>query len=160
MPSKLIIAASIGVIIVLAACGSPSLAGGTPAGEACSLLTQVQVSAALRITVGPGRRFLPSLPQVCLWSEPVPPHIQRVQLTISNPVTFASERTPIPGVTKTPVSGIGDDAYYVTVPVSGTSLHVKKGSFAFSLGVGGPGISVDQIKAMEKTLAQDVLAKL
>ncbi|HLW48959.1 MAG TPA: hypothetical protein VKW09_14495 [bacterium] len=135
-------------------------AGGTPTGDACSLLTQAQVSAALGVSMAPGQRYLPSLPQVCAWSEPVPPHIQRVVVTISNTVTFASEKTPTPGVTKTPVSGIGDDAYYVTAGGLGTDLHVKKGSFAFKISVGGPGFSVDQIKVMEKTLAQDVLAKV
>lgn len=71
---------------------------------------------------------------------------------------FTNAKTPVKGITKTPVSGVGDDAYYITTPGLGTGLNVKKGNSAFQIRVNG--FPVDQTKAMEKTLALDVLAKL
>jgi hypothetical protein len=61
-------------------------------------------------------------------------------------------------VARTPISGIGDDAYYSTDGVT-TTLSVKKGDVAFDVGVYGdfPG---DRVKAMAKTLALEILSKL
>lgn len=64
----------------------------------------------------------------------------------------------------THVSGLGDDAYYLSM-ASGpptTELRVKKGEVAFGIRVQPTGtpFTTDQIKAKERTLAQDALAKL
>jgi hypothetical protein len=56
------------------------------------------------------------------------------------------------------VSGVGDDALYVTTPGIGTGLIFKKGDSAFDVRVYGFGD--DEIKTKEETLAQDILAKL
>ena len=61
------------------------------------------------------------------------------------------------GITKTPVSGIGDDAYYIESGLN-TSLYVKKGSSVFQITVFG--FSAEQIKSMEKTLGQEAAANL
>ncbi len=58
--------------------------------------------------------------------------------------------------TKTPVSGLGDDALYVET--SGAALYVKKGDFVFQIRIHG--FPLEEIKAKEKTLAVDVMAKL
>jgi hypothetical protein len=50
----------------------------------------------------------------------------------------------------------GDDAVYVET--SRAALYVKKGSFVFQIRV--QRFPLEQIKAKERTLAQDVLAKL
>jgi hypothetical protein len=71
---------------------------------------------------------------------------------------FNNGKAPVLGIPKTPLSGIGDDAYYVTTRGLGTGLDVKKGNCVFQIRVYG--FPEDQIKAMEKTLAQDALAKL
>ena len=55
------------------------------------------------------------------------------------------------------MSGIGDDAYYVTASGLGTSLNVKKGSFYVQIKVGGFPMDVEKDK--EKTLALEVLSK-
>ncbi len=63
----------------------------------------------------------------------------------------------------TPVSGLGDDAYYLAM-ASGPQymeIRVKKGSVVFGIRVHrSRTFSVDQVKTKEKTLARDVLAKL
>jgi hypothetical protein len=71
---------------------------------------------------------------------------------------FNTAKTPIKGITKTPVSGVGDDAIYATTPGLGTGLIFKKGASAFDVRVYG--FAEDQIKAKEKVLAADIIAKL
>ena len=65
---------------------------------------------------------------------------------------------PTGNITKTPVSGIGDDAVYGTTKGVATVLTVKKGDQVFVVRV--IGFSEDETKAKEKTLALDVLSKL
>jgi hypothetical protein len=58
----------------------------------------------------------------------------------------------------TPVTGIGDDAFYVTTPGIGTAVMIKKGSSVIQIRVYG--FPVNEIKEKEKILAQDALSKL
>jgi hypothetical protein len=60
-------------------------------------------------------------------------------------------KIPIKGTTKTPVSGIGDDAYYITAGGWGTRLSVRKGDVAFNCNLHGH-FPIDEIKAKEKAL--------
>jgi len=71
---------------------------------------------------------------------------------------FNTSKTPVEGITKTPVSGIGDDALYITTPGVGTALTIKKGSSVIQIRIYG--FPVDEIKEKEKALAQDALPKL
>jgi len=98
---------------------------------------------------------------MCGWSEPSGATItnKRVTLTLSTTKSHDAGKQPYQGITKTPVSGIGDDAYYVTASGLGTALNVKKSAEAFSVSVKGK-FTIDEVKAMEKTLALEVLAKL
>lgn len=70
---------------------------------------------------------------------------------------FENAKAPVPRIAKTPVSGVGDDAVYVTTGMT-TSMYVKKGSSVFQIIVFG--FPAEEAKTMEKTLAQDALAKL
>jgi hypothetical protein len=71
-------------------------------------------------------------------------------------------KTPAPGMNRTSVSGLGDDAFYTTMgPGSGkqfVTLSVKKGATAYLIKVYGPPVT-DQM-SMEKALAGNVLSKL
>ena len=69
---------------------------------------------------------------------------------------FNTVKMPVPKVVKTPVSGFGDDA--VSVETGGVALFVKRGTVVFQIRVSG--FPVEDGKAKEKALAQDVLAKL
>jgi hypothetical protein len=159
-------AAIIITVFTIAVCTVP-FASGTPPDDACSLLTQARVSSVLGVSVGAGQPISPTNPRTCGWSQPNDANHtgKRVVFDVFGPIgkltpmdRFTNGKTPIKGITKTPVSGIGDDAYFITTPGLGTGLNVKKGNSVFQIRVYG--FSQDQIEAMEKALAQDALAKL
>jgi hypothetical protein len=149
--------AIITAVLFFFALGSSRAASAAPPADACSLLTPAQVSAALGISVGPGKRLTPRL---CQWGTPdLAGKKKGVMLTLQDPLAFTYAKMPAGhGITKVPASGIGDDAVYGTTPGYPTVLTVKKGDVVFVVHVGG--FPDDQIKAKEKTLALDILAKL
>ncbi len=149
------------------------------ADDSCSLLTQAQVSSVLGVSVGAGQHpseemhVPPSNPAIdrlaCAWSEPGKNSLiaKRVTLNIFGMIgsltpveRFNNAKMPIRGITKTAVTGVGDDAFYM-VSQSRVTLHVKKGNSVFEMMVGGfHAQQLEQVKTMEKTLAQDALGKL
>jgi hypothetical protein len=131
-----------------------------PASDACSLLTQAQVSSALGVSVDAGKGPVPKL---CQWAQPgnVGADLLKVDLTLIPVEGFTAAKTPNEKTSVTPVGGLGDDAYYfATAAGKFMTIRVMKGSSAFSISVHGGKPSVEQIKAIEKTLAQEALAKL
>jgi len=80
-------------------------------------------------------------------------------LSLKTTEAFNIGKTPIKGIIKTPVSGIGEEAYYTTASGLGTNLSVRKGDVAFNIALHGD-FPVDRIKAKEKTLALQILSKL
>ena len=142
--------------------GSLRVAYAAPPADPCSLLTSVQVSAALEVPAA--GKSLGS--KVCMWVQtgvkPGSPR-RRVDLLILVMQGYTLAKTPNSRTSVTPVSGLGDDAYYFAM-TSGQymELRVKKGSVAFGIRVhrSGTPFTTDQIKAKEKALAQDVVAKL
>jgi hypothetical protein len=155
--AKLRIAVAIGFAI----CFGLALTGarpayGAPPTDACALVTPAQVSAVLGITVGAGEPIVPSSKTLCGFGSAGAP--KRVMVAIITPVMFANEKHPLAGIKEETLSGVGDDAHYMTTPGFGTGLSVLKGGFAFKIRVYG--FPVEQIEAKEKTLAQEVLAKL
>jgi hypothetical protein len=132
--------------------------------DPCSLLTKAQVSAVLGVQTAEGDRVAPTL---CEWTVPgqATTNAKRVTLTLQNPQAFDYAKMPVGhGITKIPASGIGDDAVFGTTPRLATTLTVKKGNLVFVVHVWGfpidqPG-QIEQVQAMEKTLALDVLSKL
>jgi hypothetical protein len=141
--------------------GAPSAgAPGTAPTDACLLLTQAEASTALGISVLPGQPVIGIGQSVCLWGPAGASLLegQRVLVRIVMPQYFRLGKLPVTGVVVTPVSGLGDDAYYVTDPALGTTLYVQKGSATFDVEVGG--FSDAQTKTIEMTVAQDILSKL
>jgi len=135
--------------------------------DACSLLTEARVSAVLGVSVGAGQHIAANNSLICGWSQAgsTTPSSKRVVVDIlaaigsAKPVDrFNTSKTPVEGITKTPVTGIGDDAFYITTPGIGTALMIMKGSSVIQIRVYG--FPVDEIKEKEKTLAQDALPKL
>ena len=128
-------------------------------GNACSLLGQSEVNSVVGFTFQPGVQQ--GDPRICAWIEPPGPHFtnKRVELTMTDPTKFARGKTPVQAMTKTPVTGIGDDAYYA-VGYGMTTLSVLKGGSAFVITVKFGTWTTDQREAMEKTLAGFVLAGL
>lgn len=149
------------------AIGSARTAYAAPSSDACSLLTAAQVSAVLGVPAA-GRALGP---KSCIWVQtgvkPGSPK-RRVDLVIlimqGYTGGYAMATMPNAPTSATHVGGLGDDAYYLSMK-SGpptTELRVKKGSVAFGIQVQSHDtpFTPDEIKAKEKTLALDILAKL
>lgn len=145
--------------VVISSALSPAKAA--PPTDACTLLTEAQVSSVLGTSVAAGQHLGGN--SLCAWGKMGG---KRVVLSIytqmgsMTPVQRFNnaKNTPVRGIAKTPVSGIGDDALYMTTPGLGTGVFFRKGSAAFDLRVYG--FPLDQLKEKEKTLALDVIAKL
>ena len=145
--------------ILACICVSATLGSKTAAaqsGSPCGLLTSAQVTAAVGVSVGAAQ---PIANTGCSWSGP---HmIVSVSLWDGSASGWGKIKTPLPGVTKTSVSGLGDDAIFSTLGPADkqfVTLSVKKGNTAYLFKVYGP--TVTEQMTMEKTLAGDVLAKL
>jgi hypothetical protein len=120
----------------------------------CSLLTSAEVTAAVGANVGAAQ---PIATTGCSWSAP---HVI-VTLSLWDASNWGKMKTPLPGVSRTAVSGFGDDAFFSTMgsaEKSFTTLTVKKGSTAYVIKVYG-GNATDQM-SKEKALAGSVLARL
>jgi hypothetical protein len=146
-------------------------AHAAPPDDPCSLLTQEQVSAALGVTVGAPLRTS-TIMKTCTWSEAGAGLIggKSVQVILrtaedhdKNKAAMnqasAMSRPNKPAITVTSASGLGDDAYYTTMGARAT-LSVKKANVGFNVAVQSSQIPVEKQKTMEKTLAQQILAKL
>jgi hypothetical protein len=143
----------VGIVCALAALGPRAAAAqSTPA--PCSLLTQAQVAAAVGASVGAGE---PISTTGCTWASP---HV-KATLSLWDAAEWEMMKGPLPGMTKTSVGGLGDDAFFAT---GGTrkqmaTLTVKKGKTAYVFHIYGVDNVADQM-SMEKTLAGNVFAKL
>jgi hypothetical protein len=127
--------------------------------DACSLLTEAQVSAALGISASPGHS-VPSDSTVCDWpltdlAKALAKGTREVEVKILDSDTWDLITPAANGSPQ--VEGVGDYAVYLG-PDDSVTLYVKKGNTKISVNVHG--FTVDQVKAKEKTLAQDVMAKL
>ncbi len=130
-------------------------ASAQSATDACSLLTQAQVSAAVGAQVGAGTYVTPSFKATCTWT--VTGKI--ITLMTEDTNTFQTGKKPIsPAMQIVPASGIGDDAYYV---VTGTfvSLFTQKGNTAFKTSVYSK-LPIATLESMESILAKQVAAEL
>ncbi len=151
---------TISATAMLVAAWSPSLGLRVQGGDACTLLTQAQVGAALGVAVEPGKPIVASNPRICGWAPPGGPTITGKKLTVTLMTTksFEAGKIPVEGIPKQPLSGVGDEAIYITTKGFGTALNVRKGNSAFQVRVGG--FSEQQEKDIEKTLAMQILAKM
>lgn len=139
---------AVGSAIVPSASAAPS--------DACALLTPEQVSRVLGVAVGSGERVVASSPKMCGFGAAA--SAKRVVVALLTLEMFTHEKTPLQGISEESVSGLGDDAHFMTTPGIGTGLSVKKSNSAFKIRVYG--FPLDQIKEKEKALAQQVLARL
>jgi hypothetical protein len=142
-------------VVVMVACFILGCALGAHAQPAdqCAQVTPAQVSNALGETVGAGQK---SGTKTCTWVADKPVH-QVVTLLYWPPGDWASLKRPMSGVTKSTVSGVGDDAFAETLG-NLTTLFVKKGNGAFQVRVYGVPAAAKQL-AIETPIAQAVAAK-
>ena len=153
LKNRMIIILSVTVVIAAGESrASPALAPSDP----CSPVTQTEVSAVVGVTVGPGEKITPKACQ-WMWTNNTTSTV-RVTLQFLDAQDLGDMRAGLPGIKKTPISGLGDDAVYTTVGTL-TTLSVKKQSVGFVVRLYGVPGQPKQM-AMEKTLATKVLAKL
>jgi hypothetical protein len=142
---------------------APGATSNAPVGapkqiDPCSLLTAAEAAAVLGKPVDPG-----APPEAgsssCLFTTS---GLSLDSIEIS--VTFGSDFNPsqksIPGLTFTPVSGIGDAAYYVSMGAGHVVLNFKKGQNTFSASVLLKGASDSLLMAGEKSLAITMMSHL
>jgi hypothetical protein len=133
------------------------------ADDACALITQTQVGAALEVPVGAGTPI--GRPSTCQWAGKG----RMATLTIMQPLGGksaldrfnAGKNSTIPGITTEPISGVGDEAFYIyfsNTTKAGLGLVVRKGSSAFEIRVYG--FEIDKAKSVAKTLCQTVAGKI
>lgn len=139
-------------LLVLAAVSS---AAAQTASDACSLLTQAQVSAAVGAQVGAGVYMTPTFKTTCNWSATG----KIITLMTEDINTFQNGKKPLsPAMQVVPAGGVGDDAYYI---VTGTMvvLYTKKGNNAFKTSVYSK-LPVATLESIESTLAKQVASEL
>jgi hypothetical protein len=132
-------------------------------GDACSLLTPAQIKSATGADASPG---VAGSAKLCQWNASLAPGatVNFVTLVLQDPKFFDSGKNmPAPAnaparAIVTPVSGIGDDAYFVAVRDQ-VGLVVKKGSTAFKVAVYAK-LPNEQKEAMEKSLATQIASQL
>jgi len=146
------------VACLIFACAVPRVLLSAPP-DACSLLTTAEVNAALGVSTVPPK----STPgRICRWGESGGQAGQRPAVVVTmqdaQAFNFAKAPSSSTNLVKTPVSGVGDDAVFNTIGGVTATLTVKKADTYFEVHVYG--FPVDQTRTIEKTLAQEIVAKL
>jgi hypothetical protein len=173
MKMRISVAAFTIAIFLTIAGALPAVGVQTP-NDACSLLTQDQVSTATGVKVGAGTHVTPTYVKTCTWTVPgaATKGVKSVTLSLQPGNSFASakmfmEQSKMMAMNKkgaaqfsnTSVSGIGDDAFYTSMGVGYTGLLVKKGAVVFKVAMYGD-LPNEKKKGVEKSLALQVLSKL
>lgn len=148
-------------IVMISAAIAPT--ANAAADDACSLLSSAQVGAAAGVPFGAGTYATAIFKKTCTWmtSGNDPKTAETITLYLQSVDAFESGKRfgGAKSAAITPVSGIGDDAYYLVIGTT-VSIQVKKGNTAFKVTVYTNGISAEKKQAIEKALAQQVVGKL
>ena len=174
MQLKIKFAASLFAILMACAATTPS-ASAAPGEDACALLTQAQVSAALGFPVGAGTYVTPTYVKTCTFSVSGDNSKSVSSVTISyqavegyagakNLMEAAKARATMekgPGAKfeNDTASGIGDDAFYTSMGTGYTGLLLKKGNISLKIAIYG-NLPMEKKKEVEKTLALQALSKI
>ena len=154
------VALAAGTLLLAYTLGASAQQAAVPA---CGLISASRVSEVLGTPI---EQQASQTSTICGWAKEHDntPNGKRVLLTVYETLgelspsdRFTAGKKPSTGVIKTPLSGVGDEAYYVDTTGFGIGLTVKKANFVFQVRVYG--FSPSQTKALEKTLAQDVVGK-
>lgn len=142
--------------------GRAARTGAAP--DACALLTQAQVSAALEVPTLPGKHLGTTSTAVCIWSSDADASAgRRVTLSIIPMATFdRGKDSPI--IHTEPAQGVGDEAYFEVFKADSPFLVVRKGNAAFTVrivnGLKLKAFTLEQERSKEVTLAQAVVKGL
>ncbi len=154
-------AATVGAV---ASTGDGAVGGSD--GSPCELVTPPQIANALGVpatTIGPGDDSLDS--QDCTWAYTDPADQfggYTVSISTGGDLTGLTPGTVL-DVTTTAVSGVGDEAYFVTdtgTGLPGSFLIFRIGQEAFTVGLSTGNVTIPTAtqQAIDTTLAQDILA--
>ena len=147
----------------LLACGLVAVACANAAAAAprdpCSLLSTAQVSGAVGAPIAAGS----SMGATCTWkaTDSGASGVVFVTLFLQSGESYEAGRklaTQMGANAVSPVSGVGDSAYYFTTGTA-VGLLARKGGAAFKAAVYGSA-PLDKKKAMERALASAVAARL
>jgi hypothetical protein len=137
------------VLILMAA----PLAAQTP--NPCTYLTTDQIAAATGLPSNPGTPG----PKNCVWH--ATKSNSNVYLTLRDGATYDAFKAQVQAAGHmTPVTGLGDDAFFLGGSPTSSALYVRKGAQVILLIVRIDGASLDKNQAAEKTLAAQILPHL
>ncbi|HEY3933463.1 MAG TPA: hypothetical protein VGL65_02505 [Gemmatimonadales bacterium] len=134
--------------------------------DACTLLTDADVTTALEVTTLPGKHVPPSSTLGCMWaSDANLGAARRVTLSYSSVTAFDNAKShPNTFFTVVPVSGVGDDAFYEVFKSDSPYLVVKQGTTVFTVrvlnGLKLKAFGLDQEKAKELVLGQAAVGRV
>jgi hypothetical protein len=157
-----VLVGSVGLLALAAVAISRPVNAAT-AVDACTLLTQSEVSAALGIPVDAGVRPISTEPRICNWREshkPTGPG-RNVMLTLITANQFDDlKKLPMTAA----ASGVGDAAIVTHAMNVPTIMSVKSGTHYFRLLVRSSLEASEEVdarnQALEKTLAAKIIKKL
>jgi hypothetical protein len=147
-------------LLLATAAIAPAGGQAAVATDACTLLTAAQVSNVLGTAVEAGEHIVPNSVTSCGWMGPEGPSIgsKKIVLSLLSARSFEACKTPVKAVTETLAPGIGDEAYYISMPPFGTALSVRKGSAFFQLRIAG--FPSGQVRTLERALALRLLERV
>jgi hypothetical protein len=134
--------------------------------DACSLLTEADVSKALEVKSLPGKRIVAESPKACAWSDDAEGAFSHRRATAQyiSVSGFQFVKSRAGHITIEPVSGIGDEAYYEISKTATAILAVRKGNVAIQVrvlnGLKFKAFTLEQEKAKEADLAKAAVARL
>jgi len=157
--SRIKAAALLGAAGFLFAVAAPRAAAAKD--EACTLLTPAQVGHAFGAPMQPGAYVTPKFKETCAWTASDASK-GYVTLNLQDAAGFQSGKqlsNMSTGAAITPLRGMGNDAYYLTVGKN-VGLVVRKGKASFRVAVYSDEFSMEKKKSVEKALARQVLIRL
>jgi hypothetical protein len=133
--------------------------------DACTLLTPVQVGAAVGVAVSDGTHVTPTFVKTCTWTPSDKSRIASATLNLQTAAYYdGAKRQATMAVatggkgTQLKAASVGDDAYFFEIGGQ-SALFVKKGAFSFKVAIYAK-IPADEKEAMELKLAKEVVGKL
>jgi hypothetical protein len=148
------------ICLTLAATAALIPAAAARAQAPCSLLTPDQIKAVLNSPVDPGQPGVAKDSNDCTWSDPRGE--DRVYIALQPRTAFQTTRAQIEktGGHPTSVTGVGEDAFFVSSGDTSVALYVLAKNHLLLLTVNGPNATQEQNQAFEKTLATQILPQL
>lgn len=157
---------ALATITVLTVLNTPRLVSAAAPTNACALLSQAQIATALGVEVDAGKNLIGA--DDCRWIQKgaaAGSDSALLQVNFAKAQSFEIGKTALSNWNKTPITGLGDEAYSadrggkIVFPIS-PSLSVKKGSVFVVIIAKVPKATLEQTKDAEKKVASAILEKL